>query len=70
MPIYTYECKKCKRSFDVLQRITDDKLVKHSDCTEGHQGLPDVCDGDIVRLISISVSISFKGKGWTKRFFK
>ena len=70
MPVYIYECKKCRRTFEVLQGIKDEKLVKHSDCTEGHQGLPDICDGEIKRLISDNVNISFKGKGWTKKFFK
>jgi len=69
MPIYTYECNKCKRTFDVIQGIKDKTLEKHSDCTEGHSGLPEVCEGDIKRIIQ-TPTIIFKGKGWTPKKFK
>jgi predicted nucleic acid-binding Zn ribbon protein len=70
MPIYTYKCDKCKRTFDVLHPIDKiGKIVNHSDITEGHQGLPERCDGKINQLI-VAPGIIFKGKGFTPKFFK
>ena len=68
MPVYVYECTKCKRKFEVVQGIKDATLTKHSDCTEGHIGLPDVCDGGIKRILQ-SPNLQFNGKG-TPKFFE
>ncbi|HEV2912105.1 MAG TPA: zinc ribbon domain-containing protein [Pyrinomonadaceae bacterium] len=32
MPIYEYECKKCKAHIEVLQKMTDKPLAKCSKC--------------------------------------
>jgi putative FmdB family regulatory protein len=69
MPVYVYECEKCGRIFNVIQNINDKSLEKHSDCTEGHKDLKEVCEGKIKRIIQ-SVNLSFKGKGWTPKFFR
>ena len=67
MPIYVYECSKCKRQFEVRQKITDPVMKVHSDVTEGHQKLKEICKGEIHRVIQ-PVGIVFKGKGWTPKF--
>jgi len=52
MPLYEYECKKCHKTFDVLQKIDADPLEK---CIH--------CNGKVEKLISVS-SFQFKGSGW------
>lgn len=27
MPTYTYECKRCRKTYDIIQRITDSNLT-------------------------------------------
>jgi len=68
MPIYVYECNKCKRTFEVFQKITDLALTSHLDCNEGHEGLAVPCDGKIGRLIQ-PCAVIFKGSGWTPKHF-
>jgi predicted nucleic acid-binding Zn ribbon protein len=68
-PVYVYSCDKCKKEFDVLQGINDKTLTKHSDATEGHSGLKEVCDGNIKRIIQ-PCSFSLRGSGWTNKFFR
>ena len=53
MPLYDYKCKQCDKRFEIEQSIHDDPKTK---CSE--------CDGEIVRLISGGVGISFKGSGF------
>ncbi len=52
MPIYEYECKKCKKYFEVWQKITEEPLKI---CKE--------CGGELLKLISES-SFILKGTGW------
>ncbi len=52
MPVYEYECSKCKKIFEVQQRIADDPLTT---CSE--------CGGEVRKLISRS-SFQLKGGGW------
>jgi putative FmdB family regulatory protein len=52
MPIYEYECRKCKAHTEVFQKITDKPPVK---CRK--------CGGRLEKLIS-AVAIQFKGSGW------
>ena len=52
MPLYEYECRKCGRRFERIQKFSDSPLKK---CEE--------CGGAIERLISAS-AIQFKGTGW------
>jgi putative FmdB family regulatory protein len=52
MPIYEYECKKCGKTFEVLQKMSDKPLKKH----EG-------CGGSLTKLIS-AAGFQFKGTGW------
>lgn len=52
MPTYEYECAKCRRVFEVRQRISEPALTTH----EG-------CGGEVHRLISPAPFI-LKGEGW------
>ena len=52
MPIYEYECRKCKAHTEVLQKVTDKPLAK---CRK--------CGGRLEKLFSAS-AIQFKGSGW------
>ena len=52
MPIYEYQCQKCRETTEVLQKTKDKPLEK---CPK--------CGGAVVKLIS-SPAIQFKGNGW------
>lgn len=52
MPIYEYECRKCKTHVEVMQKITDKPLTK---CRK--------CGGRLEKQWS-STSFQFKGTGW------
>src|SRR5437763_4122827 len=52
MPIYEYECGKCGKKFEIIQKMSDKPLKKH----EG-------CGGALQKLISAS-GFQFKGTGW------
>jgi len=52
MPLYEYKCKKCNKTFEVLQKINADPLEK---CIH--------CNGKVEKLISVS-SFQLKGSGW------
>src|SRR5437867_10635987 len=52
MPTYEYECLKCKRVFEIRQRITEPALT-----------VCDVCGGEVRRLLSAAPFI-LKGAGW------
>ena len=52
MPIYEYECRKCKQRHEIMQKMSDEPLTT----CEG-------CGGELYRVISPS-GLSFKGAGW------
>ena len=52
MPIYEFECRKCKAKLEVLQKMNDKPPVK---CQK--------CGGRLERLHS-APAIQFKGSGW------
>jgi putative FmdB family regulatory protein len=52
MPIYEYECAKCGKTIEVIQKMSDAPLKKH-------QG----CGGTLTKLIS-AAGFQFKGTGW------
>jgi putative FmdB family regulatory protein len=52
MPLYEYQCKKCKHRFEKIQQFSDKPLKK---CPE--------CGGPLEKLISAS-QVQFKGSGW------
>lgn len=53
MPTYEYECAKCKKHFDVFQKMSDTPIKT---CKE--------CGGKLKRLISAGAGIIFKGPGF------
>jgi putative FmdB family regulatory protein len=52
MPIYEYECSKCGKTFEVIQKMSDKPLKKHAGC-----------GGTLTKLIS-AAGFQFKGTGW------
>ncbi|HEV2836253.1 MAG TPA: FmdB family zinc ribbon protein [Pyrinomonadaceae bacterium] len=52
MPIYEYECRKCKAHTEAFQKVSDKPLVK---CRK--------CGGRLEKRIS-APAIQFKGSGW------
>ena len=52
MPIYEYECTKCKAHVEAFQKVSDKPLTK---CRK--------CGGKLERQIS-APAIQFKGSGW------
>ena len=52
MPLYEYQCKKCKHRFEQIQKFSDKPVKK---CPK--------CGGPVEKLISTS-SVQFKGSGW------
>jgi putative FmdB family regulatory protein len=52
MPIYEYRCAKCGKTFEKLQRFSDEPLKVHEEC-----------GGEVEKLISQS-AFQLKGSGW------
>ena len=52
MPIYEYECAKCGKTIEVIQKMSDKPLKKHAGC-----------GGTLTKLIS-AAGFQFKGTGW------
>ena len=59
MPIYEYACKKCNRTLDALQKMSDDPLV---DCPE--------CGAPSLKRLLSAPRFRLKGKGWYETDFK
>ena len=52
MPLYEYQCKKCKHRFEKILKFSDKNITK---CPE--------CGGVVEQLIS-APAVQFKGSGW------
>ena len=52
MPLYEYQCHRCGKKFEVIEKFSDTPLTVHPDC-----------GGEVERLIS-APSLQFKGTGW------
>jgi putative FmdB family regulatory protein len=52
MPLYEYQCKKCKHRFEKIQKFSDRPVKK---CPE--------CGGPVEQLLS-APAVQFKGSGW------
>jgi putative FmdB family regulatory protein len=52
MPIYEYRCHQCGKTFERIQKFSDQPLTVHEDC-----------GGEVERLISRS-AFQLKGTGW------
>ncbi len=53
MPIYEYQCTRCKHQLEVIQKMSDAPLTE---CPECHQGT-------LQKLVSAS-GFQLKGSGW------
>jgi putative FmdB family regulatory protein len=58
MPLYEYQCPKCEKVFDVIQKFSDAPLEKCEDC-----------GGPVSKMISMS-SFALKGTGWYTTDYK
>lgn len=52
MPLYEYKCRKCDKTFEVMQKFSDAELTKH----EG-------CGGRVEKQMS-APAFQLKGSGW------
>ena len=52
MPLYEYQCHRCGKTFEKIQKFSDAPVTVH----EG-------CGGEVAKLISPS-ALHFKGSGW------
>jgi len=52
MPLYEYKCQSCGKTFEVIQKFSDEPLKTHAEC-----------GGEVERLISAS-AFHLKGAGW------
>ena len=52
MPIYEYQCKKCKHRFEKIQKFSDPHVKKCPKC------------GAALELLISSSTVQFKGSGW------
>jgi putative FmdB family regulatory protein len=52
MPLYEYQCKKCKHTFEKIQSFSDPPIKK---CPQ--------CGGPVEKLLS-APAVQFKGTGW------
>ena len=52
VPLYEYQCKKCKHKFEKIQKFSDRPIKK---CPE--------CGGKVEQMIS-APAVQFKGSGW------
>jgi len=52
VPLYEYQCKKCKHKFEKIQKFSDRPIKKCPDC------------GGPVEKIMHAPNVQFKGSGW------
>ena len=52
MPLYEYKCSGCGKTFEVIQKFSDEPLKTHPEC-----------GGPAERLLS-PPALQFKGSGW------
>lgn len=58
MPLYEYQCSKCTKVFEVMQKFSDAPVTE---CPE--------CKGPVQKLMS-STSFALKGSGWYTTDYK
>lgn len=52
MPLYEYQCKKCRHRFERIQKFSDPHIKKCPDC------------GGAVEQVLSAPAVQFKGSGW------
>lgn len=55
MPTYTYKCSECTHQFDIMQKMSDEKLTICPSCKK---------EGSLSKLITAGGGFQLKGKGW------
>src|SRR5437868_1314481 len=58
MPLYEYECQKCQKVHEIMQKFSDAPLA---DCPE--------CKSPVKKIMSLS-AFSLKGTGWYSTDYK
>jgi putative FmdB family regulatory protein len=61
MPTYEYECKKCKKTFEVFQSMKDDAFKV---CPEDLCRMKKWGQGEVKRLLGTGAGLIFKGSGF------
>ena len=59
MPIYEYQCQSCGHQFDVIQKVSDEKLTIYPKCNEKK-----------LKKLVTSAGFKLKGTGWYETDFK
>ena len=59
MPIYEYQCQSCGHQFDVIQKVSDEKLTICPKCNEKK-----------LKKLVTSARFKLKGTGWYETDFK
>ena len=59
MPIYEYQCQSCGHQFDVIQKISDEKLTICPKCKEKK-----------LKKLVTSAGFKLRGTGWYETDFK
>jgi putative FmdB family regulatory protein len=52
MPLYEYKCRSCGKTFEVIQRFSDEPLATHPEC------------GGLVDKLLSAPAFHLKGTGW------
>lgn len=60
MPLYEYQCTKCKKVIEAIQKFSDEPLTQCDDPK---------CKGPLTKLLS-STSFALKGSGWYTTDYK
>jgi putative FmdB family regulatory protein len=58
MPIYEYQCEKCKKTEERLRKLSDESLVECIDCNQ-----------PMVKILGVT-EFRLRGKGWYETDFK
>ena len=59
MPIYEYQCESCGHQFDIIQKVSDDKLEICPKCNEPK-----------LKKLVTAAGFKLKGTGWYETDFK
>ena len=59
MPIYEYQCEACGHQFDIIQKISDEKLTICSQCNKTK-----------LKKLVTAAGFKLKGTGWYETDFK
>ena len=59
MPIYEYQCESCGHQFDIIRKVSDDKLKICPKCNEPK-----------LKKLVTAAGFKLKGTGWYETDFK